>query len=467
MKTAFILFPFALCLFCHCSKEQITMNEKDKQVIATLSFNSTNELADYAKLISEQSGVASTKANNRENGFVSLWDSKRAEVLSSLTDTDLAFAESEGLYYEPEDEIIPDPVFAKILNPQREVKVNGLIYRYVSNGVIVYDEHSDMDIIESVSLEEYDQLQEKEEIEIDEGIRFIRLHYQVPIDCDTLLTKSPILEPGLYSDRLVLNDGISVPRADVRVISYGSEGDANWVQRTISSIFGTNVVATNYFDSSHRMKLRTFSQDFVVYTTVGMTVRMQQKSVGIWWRKKAQEFRYGWTAVECYYTYKGPSFPSGVTTNFQNANVLLHNHMNYYEKPLLLFSIPIVDYSVTNKTISTLLKSLLQKNQKRINTWLNNYPDYKDNPYSFFSADKQLSYSMIYPQYEEHATNDGREQVNWDLRPHFQIGIRVGGGEIKPVFSPVEDPEKIEIRRGEVYAAVKYDNKWKACVISI
>lgn len=442
------------------------MNENDNQAIATLSFNSTNELADYAKMISEQSEITSTKAINCENGFVSLWDSKRAEVLSSLTDEDLAFAESEGLYYEPEDEIIPDPVFAKILNPKREVKVNGLVYRYISNGVIVYDEHSDMGIIESFSSKEYDQLPEKEEIRIDNGIRFIRLHYQTALDCDTLLTKSPTLEPGLYSDRLVLRDGVSVPRSDVHTISYNSEGDANWFQRTISSIFGTSVVATNYFDSSHRMKLRTFSQDFVVYTTVGMTVRMQQKAVGIWWRKKAQEFRYGWTSVECYYTYKGPSYPSGVSLDFQKANVLLHDHTNYYEKPLVLFSIPVIDYPVTNNTVSSLFKSLLQKNQKRINAWLNNNPNYRDNPYSFFSADKQMSYSMIYPQYEEYATNDGREQVNWDLRPHFQVGVKIGGGDISPTFSPVSDPEKIEIRRGEIYAAVKYNNKWKACVIS-
>ena len=439
-------------------------NENDNQAIATLSFNSTTELADYAKLISEQSGIASTKATYHENGFVSLWDSKRAEVLSSLTDEELSFAESNGLYYEPEDDIIPDPVFAKILNPQREVKVNGLVYRYVSNGVIVYDQHSDMDIIDSFSPKEYDQLQEKEEIEIGNGIRFIRLLYQVPIDCDTLLTKAPVLEPGLYSDRLVLQDGVSIPISDVRAISYSSEGDANWLQRNISSIFGTSVVATNYFDSNHRMKLRTFSQDFVVYTTVGMTVRMQQKSLGIWWRKKAQEFRYGWTSVECYYTYKGPSFPSGV--DFQKKSVLAHEFTNYYEKPLILFSVPIIDYSVTNKNVSSLFKSLLQKNQTRINAWLNNNPDYSNNPYSFFSADKALSYSMIYPQYEDRATDDGREQVNWDLRPHFSIGLKIGGGEVTPFFRPEADPEKIEIRRGDIYAAVKYDNKWKACVIS-
>ncbi|MDE5890434.1 MAG: hypothetical protein K2H10_05390, partial [Bacteroidales bacterium] len=91
---------------------------------------------------------------------------------------------------------------------------------------------------------------------------------------------------------------------------------------------------------------------------------------------------------------------------------------------------------------------------------------YKENPYSVFSADKATGYNVIFPQYEETATNDGREQVNWDFRIHAQVGVKIGVGAVTPTFSPVSDPEKIEITRGEIYAAVKYNNVWKACVIS-
>lgn len=468
MKTKYITLTLALAIVSACTKEQAMLPEPTtnaESTCGTLSFNSEIELANYADRLKESESGILTKAGNDNVGFTSLWESNRDVVLSSLDPTVIDEAKMEGLEYEPEDEIIVDPIFAKILNPKREVSVNGKTYRYVKTGVIVYSGFADMSVVESIVPEDYADLQNREEVTIGEGINFIRLKYQTPIICDTPLTKAPIIEPGLYSNALVLKDGKSIPMSDVRMVEYAKgSGDANGFQKTISSIFGTSVVASNYFDDKHRMKLRTFSQDFVVYTSVGMTVRMQQKSAGIWWRKKAQEFRYGWTAVECYYTYKGPSFPSGI--NFQNADVLLHDHTNYYEKPVVLFSVPYVNYNVTNQKVSSLIKSLLQKNQARINAWLNNNPNYKTNPYTVFSADKATGYSVIFPQYEDKATNDGREQVNWDFRIHAQAGVKIGGGGITPTFSPVGDPEKIEIRRGEIYAAVKYNNQWKACVIS-
>ncbi|MDE5889501.1 MAG: hypothetical protein K2H10_00630, partial [Bacteroidales bacterium] len=360
-----------LAVICACTKEKSSLqpSEKVTQSETILSFNSESELENFANQFKDSKDCVSTKAINGTSGFISLWDSNREAVLSKLSPAEVSEVEREGLEYEPEDEIIVDPVFAKILNPKREVSVKGKIYRYVKTGVIVYDKAADVEFIDNIDPTQFSDLNDRDEISIREGVSFIRIEYQTPIYYTE--TKAPILDPGLYDDRLVLKDGISVPINDVKLIEYAQgSGDANGFQKTISSIFGTSVVAENNFDSKHRMKLRTFAQDFVVYTSVGMTVRMQQKAVGIWWRKKAQEFRYGWSAVECYYTYKGPSFPSGVT--FQNADVLLHSQANYYSKPIVLFSVPYVDYKVTDKAVSTLIKSLLQKNKSKINAWLNN-----------------------------------------------------------------------------------------------
>lgn len=233
--------------------------------------------------------------------------------MSSLSPQELLEIEQEGLYYEPEDEIIPDPVFAKIVNSNREVKVDDKIYRYVSSGVLIYGDNADMGIINDFDLSKFEYLQDKDEVNIGNDVRFVRLRYGINTTNSTD-TKAPILEPGLYDDELILKGGIRIPSVDIRKIEYGKgAGDANGFQKTIASIFGTSVTAENLFDEKHRMKLRTFSQDYLVYTSVGMTVRMQQKKLGIWWRTKAQEFKYGWTGVECYYTYKGPSFPTGVT----------------------------------------------------------------------------------------------------------------------------------------------------------
>lgn len=117
--------------------------------------------------------------------------------------------------------------------------------------------------------------------------------------------------------------------------------------------------------------------------------------------------------------------------------MILQNNTNYYEKPLVLFTVPLIDYQVTDQKISSLLKSLLNKNKSKITSWLNNNPNYKSSPQSVFAADTKQSYSMIFPQYEESATNDGREKINWDFRVHAQAGVKISSGGVSPTFSPV------------------------------
>lgn len=456
----FISVALQSCVNSDYIATSMDVESNDRTSSGLLSFASVDELAGYANKIGSDSH---TKSLDCPSDFVSLWDSMREKVMSSLSPQELLEIEQEGLYYEPEDEIIPDPVFAKIVNSNREVKVSGKIYRYVSSGVLIYGDNVDKSVINDFDPSEFEYLQDKDEVNIGNDVVFVRLLYGAnTVDCAS--TKAPILEPGLYDNELVLQSGTRIPSADIRKVEYEKgAGDSNGLQKTIASIFGTSVTAENLFDEKHRMKLRTFSQDYLVYTSVGMTVRMQQKKLGIWWRTKAQEFRYGWTGVECYYTYKGPSFPTGVT--FLNTPVILQDNTNYYEEPLVLFTVPLIDYQVTDQRVSSLLKSLLNKNKSKINSWLNNNPNYKSSPQSVFAADTKNSYRMIFPQYEEMATDDGREKINWDFRVHFQVGVKISSGGVSPTFSPVGDPHKIEIRRGEIYAAVKYDDKWKACAI--
>lgn len=76
------------------------------------------------------------------------------------------------------------------------------------------------------------------------------------------------------------------------------------------------------------MKLRMYEQNYIIHRAVGMTVRMQARRFRIWWRKKAQEFRYGWSAIECEYDMKTPTFqppqmPGGVTPS--TAEFLRHD----------------------------------------------------------------------------------------------------------------------------------------------
>ena len=73
--------------------------------------------------------------------------------------------------------------------------------------------------------------------------------------------------------------------------------------------------------------MRTFSQEYGIYRSVGMAVKLQQKVLGSWFRYKAEEIRYGWTAVECIYRYRDP-----IDADFRSATRAVIKDLEGYDK---------------------------------------------------------------------------------------------------------------------------------------
>ena len=159
----FISVALQSCVNSDYIATSMDVESNDRTSSGLLSFASVDELAGYANKIGSDSH---TKSLDCPSDFVSLWDSMREKVMSSLSPQELLEIEQEGLYYEPEDEIIPDPVFAKIVNSNREVKVSGKIYRYVSSGVLIYGDNVDNSIINDFDPSDFEYLQDKDEVNI-------------------------------------------------------------------------------------------------------------------------------------------------------------------------------------------------------------------------------------------------------------------------------------------------------------
>lgn len=461
-KFKILVFFAALAILGACTKEMVTV-VPNSDGVQTLSFSSEDELARYAESISDEYETLPTKARDK-NGFWSLWDEEQAQFLSTLTRTDLLKAKKEGLVFEPEDSIIPNPTFAKILNPKREVIVGGKTYRFVETGVIIYGPKVRGEVIDNLDPKRYADMPEDTEIHVGPGIDFTRIEYVEPISFEFNRGGSQSqVKPGLNKrGELVLEGGDVVPATNVHIVEYAEgNGDANGFQKKLSSLFGTSVVATAYFDSSHRMKLRTFSQKFLVFSEVGMTVRMQQKFLGIWWRKVPQDGRYGWQGLELKYKYTGPSFPSGV--DLQKAGVVFQDMPSLYDQPVTLFNVPAANIPEEGQSIIAWRDDFIKQNKSKINAWLDNNPSFKNNPYGVFAPDSENSYTTVIPA-KEFIMDEGKEEKIWDFRCHVQIGFMFGSSVQLSDFK-FESDEKADIRRGQIYAAVRYNNMWQACVI--
>lgn len=276
---------------------------------------------------------------------------------------------------------------------------------------------------------------------------------------------------------LLLSNRVKIPKENIREVLYGQgAGDGSDFQKWISKQFGTNVTVENTFDSKHRMKLRMYSQDYLIYSVIGMTVRMQHKRLGIWWRKKAEEFRYGWSEIEVVHKYKKfpfqdpPKMPDGLP-RYAKFPIIIQP-FPYTKTNIILFHV--ANYDFKTGDLNKVFKAGVKSVAGLMKDWSSdeNNATYKDEMTSIYATrEKESTVHVLYPQGEEVANNEGRDVVQWDLTG-MNGNIKICRKDLKFLakgwsvcdFS-VGSVTETSIARGRIYAAVKYNGQWRVCVI--
>lgn len=467
MKKLNLILILNLILFitgCLKQERPTTHYNSNNYSSSILEFNSIEHLQQTIDNLSEDATFPTTKSQN----FISLWEYKKDSVLNSLTEEELNYIKQEELTFEPEDDILIDPRLLKIVNKNREVKIKNKIYRFISEGLIIYPENISFNSIDTNSFH-LNSIKNGETINF-KNFSFTRINYSKATKEHNLATKAN----AYLKSHLTFIDGGTVPQEDIHYIPYKKgEGDANGFQKMVSGAFGVNVVAENYFDKQHRMKLRVFTQDYGLYRSVGMTVRMQKRVLGIWWRKKAQEFRYGCSAIECLYEYNKLPFPEDIQIPFSTIIPKNEQFNRAYDKPLVIHTVPLSNLVLNNLNIRDVLNNLLIKYVIGDNSSL--FEKYDSSYHHAFGAiESKTKVRVIFPQIENKAIGEGREIIRWNFdwfTGSFVLSFKKNLGTGKNSFGfqniPIEIPKinKIDISRVNVYGAVKFNNRWKACVI--
>lgn len=503
MKTKFYYLPIALLFYgvfaysCARIEPQCDNMYLEETISHSLAVNyesgivSLNSMYEFNQLMDIMSADESVTISmvplvkSDTSGFTSLRQSLIDQGLRSFTDKELAMIQEKGLIYEPEDSLIKDPNLISVLNQNREIKIGSKVYRYVSEGVIV----SNTSLGDTISIDITPPIQHGEVYPIDENSQLIGIDYDSgytngggssgleEIKDDAI--GGTISSGGnsgngngsgeQRSYNITLSDDINIPYYDIRRVAFVNgegEDDSNAFEKFISSLFGSNIVAENNFDDRHRMKLNMFAQDYIIYRSVGMKVRMQERFLGIWWRKKAEEFRYGWSNIECIYTYhqEQPFGPENVPDVMSKSQGYLR------ESGINMFYVPYAQYNTWSGFIDDVLGDGLEEMQELIEEWGHYGTGFGNNENSIYTTKTDgegMKVIVVYPQGEERAYNTGKEKVAWGyewFRGNFQISFK---HLMTWIFDSLtmEPACDMEIARGQIYAAVKYNGKWKACVI--
>ena len=496
---------YALVLvLCSCNRELDSHNDTSfiQFTDNILRFNSLEELNQVVNSLK----ISDTYNLNTKTtpDFVSLRQSLIEQGLRNFTDEELTIIQEEGLLYEPEDSLISDPYYCAVLNKDREIIVGNNYYRYVKDGVIKCNVSDLMTLEDTLDNQiqsiDTSELSAGETVTLRNDVQFTKLDYSstksVETDSEILSTGGNIIlrprpdtppqseeNPSVAYDgtKLILADGTSISKNNLRSISFkngeenSNSNDINWFERLWGEIVGLNVYAIQEYDSRHRMKLKLFCEDYLIYRSVGMTVRMQKKVLGIWWRIKADEFRYGWSAIECIYKYPQILFPQPPPINgirpVSNIPAVMKKNFPFAEEDIILMNLDFINYDFTTGDLNRFLCNGIKSCANTLQKWINSNGNDADNPKGLFAVneDDNVVY-VVFPQGEELAYNTGREIVKWDcdwFYGKYVIGFSFGLGYSYFGVSSIqfESASKISIGRGCIYAAVKFNGEWRGCVI--
>lgn len=438
---------------------------------ASLKFDSQDSFLHHLNLVKEGIVLDLTDATRSTDlEFISLKDELRSKHDIILTEQDYSTIISEDLVYENDDTLIADSNFASLLNADRVITIDSTVYKYVNEGVLIgcVKNIEDIESIDINSLYKYN-IKHREIYPISETVSFIGLN-NFPLK---ELQNSNQNTSTMYK----VGDNIQFNIDDIKFISYDhSESEANDFQKWLSGLFGTNVVVNNNFDNTHRMRVRLFSQDYLIYSSIGMSVRFQKKFLGIWWRTKADEFRYGWQNIEIQTKYKEAFIPKvtirDTTPPIQTYPEAIKGPFLYSKDDLILYYISNDKYDTSCKNVIDLYAKSIGSIKGTINKFLNSFPQFAESKAGIYVPyDESRTVRYLIPWGETVAYDKGRDIVTWDYQwfsGYVTFGLSYNFDSASWISSNVKATKAYEqiITRGEVYAYVRYNNQVKACVIT-
>lgn len=251
----------------------------------------------------------SIEAIARRDGFVPF--SERTTILSKSSSEEMV----------AEDTLILDPFFGSVINEDKEVEVNGVVYKISRYGtffgnplklnrinelLVSLDSLKDNDS-KGLSFVEYPEETEVADnlYQVEDGIyRYDTYpedyYYEEPSDYAAVYTPPPANIAGEALPESFYDNLTTFP-FDAHTI----------VGEIIESLFGRSRAHNIYFSDTRRVRVNFYSVNYVVYSAIGMNVKMQKKNWIGWSETDAQEIRMGWDGMV--YEYKHPYYYSGNT----------------------------------------------------------------------------------------------------------------------------------------------------------
>ncbi|MEA3317212.1 MAG: hypothetical protein U9R54_04585 [Bacteroidota bacterium] len=219
-----------------------------------------------------------------------------------------------------EDTLVLDPYFAALLNDEREIEVNGVLYKITEHGtfitapsrldelnVIIDDYTSNNKSIKTLKPIEENMYEIENGIYVYDSQRMIE-----PIE-DIYDDEYGGGSGGSSGGSGGSSGGSTTSTNPYENISWHNFDAHTWVGTAFQALFGRTKAYTRKFSSKRRIKVNFYSVDFKIYSGIGLNVKYQKKNWIGWSKTECKELTWGWEGVEYYYKFDY-SYPSGIQT---------------------------------------------------------------------------------------------------------------------------------------------------------
>ncbi|WP_299984788.1 hypothetical protein [uncultured Pontibacter sp.] len=236
-----------------------------------------------------------------------------------------------------DDELVPDPYFASVLNDKREVAIGDHIFRITSDGTFMYKPGKTATLENLLANKgRMSHIKQKPAqdglIEVEEGLYLMSLENNTDDNTMPKPADDPN-DPGTGGSTGGGTGGLNVL-------------PAKWCNDQGGNVFGTNYTCEQeYANGDRRIKGRFWSLNYGIYATIGSNTRCQNYWGGAWWAENAAFISVKWDVD---FQYKN-DLGQWVTTN--NTGYLAKNENNNVEK---VFEVNTAMFMVTNTSGATI-----------------------------------------------------------------------------------------------------------------
>lgn len=205
-----------------------------------------------------------------------------------------------------EDTLIPDPYFSALLNENREIEVNGVLYKINEYGTFFSTPDKLDEINEIINEFESKTKSTKDATLVGDNL------YQVGegvymFDSQRIMAPIEDYDGDGYTGGGSGGSGGSTgttsnsPYDDIEYHGFDAHTIVGgWIQ----AAFGRTRAYNRNFSSKRRIRVNFYSVNYVVYSGIGLNVKYQKKNWIGWSKTDCEELRWGWEGIK--YSYELP-----------------------------------------------------------------------------------------------------------------------------------------------------------------